>query len=120
MNLPIANPIPGELANPLVSLPITILRTRGVWMGNGVWKMDDGEPDKIEGRGIVYPTTPDELNALPEGERITKAITLFWSQTFHLNDRVEYEGEEYRVIHVDPWQKFAYNRAIAQVNQIER
>jgi hypothetical protein len=24
------------------------------------------------------------------------------------------------VIHVDPWQKFAYNRAIAQVNQIER
>jgi hypothetical protein len=120
MNVPFSDPIPMELLEPGVSQEITMRRQRGVWTGNGLWQSDDGEPYKITGRGIIYPTTPDELRALAEGERITKAITIFWSQTFHHNDRIEYEGEEYRVIYVDPWQKFAYNRAIAQVNQIER
>lgn len=120
MTVPYANPIPLELLNPGVSQEITLRRQRGVWMGNGLWQGDDGEPDKITGRGIIYPTTADELRALPEGERITKAVTIYWSQTFQPNDRLEYEGEEYRVVHVDPWQKFGYNRAVAQVNQIER
>jgi len=120
MILPYGNPIPVELLNPGVSQKITMLRQRGVWTGNGLWQSDGDGKDEITGRGIIYPTTPDELRALPEGERITKAVTIYWSQTFHHNDRVEYEGEEYRVIHVDPWQKFGYNRAVAQVNQIER
>ena len=117
MTVPYAAPIPHELLNPGVSQPITVLRVTGNWLGNGLWNPND-KATTINGRGILYPTTADELQALPEGERIRKSITLFWPDVFMIDDRIQYGGEEYRVVLVDPWQNFGYNRAIAQVTQI--
>ena len=112
--VPYAAPIPAELMNPGVSLPITVLRVTGEWMGNGLWNPTE-TAKTINGRGIVYPTTADELQALPEGERIRKSITAYWPDVFVIDDRILYDGEEYRVVLCDPWENFGYNRAIAQV-----
>jgi hypothetical protein len=116
MNVPFANPIPGQLMNPGAAQPITVLRLGGNWMGNGVWN-PNATAQTITGTGIVYPTTPNELQALPEGERVAKAITLYWPGTFEMDDRVEWCGEEYRVVFLDPWTSYGYNRAIARLVQ---
>jgi hypothetical protein len=118
MIVPYASPIPRELLNPGVSQPIRIERREGAWVGEGIWQ-DDASVAFVTGRGFIYPSTTDDLLALPEGERITKSLTLFWPKQFQMNDRVEYEGEEYRVVHIAPWQKYGFQMAIAQVNQIE-
>jgi hypothetical protein len=114
MILPYANPIPGELQNPGVAQTIRLERRVGQWLGNGVWE-EDAEASIITGRGIVYPSTTDDLVALPEGERTVKSLTLYWPKKFHMNDRLMYGGEEYRIIHIAPWQKYGYQMAIAQV-----
>jgi len=116
--LPFATPIPAELVNPGASQPIRLRRMKGQWVGNGIWQEDDGAPVTITGRGIVYPSSPDDLLALPEGERINKSLTLYWPQKFQMNDRIDYDGEEYRVVRVDPWSPYGYHRAIAQVKQL--
>jgi hypothetical protein len=116
--VPYAYPIPGNLIDPGVAMPITVLRRTGEWLGNGLWSPDDGSPATITGSGILYPSTPDELQALPEGERVAKSITLYWPAAFEIDDRIQYNGEEYRVIFVDPWNIYGYNRAIAKVDQI--
>lgn len=116
--LPYAAPIPAELMNPGVSQPIQLTRMSGQWMGNGIWQEDDGDPTTITGRGIVYPSNPDDLAALPEGERTIKSLTLYWPQAFQMNDRIDYDGEEYRVVRIEPWKPYGYNKAIAQVKQL--
>ena len=118
MNVPFSNPIPGQLMNPGAAQLIHLQRRKGQWLGNGLWSPDDGAPQLITGMGIMYPTTANELQALPEGERIVKAITLYWPQTFQIDDLVDYCGEQYRVVLADPWTSYGYNRAIARVEQL--
>ena len=117
MTVPYASPIPGGLVDPGVALPISVTRTTGQFIGNGVWQ-SAGSPETINGRGILYPTTADELRALPEGERVTKSITCYWALPFALGDLIVYGGENYRVVYRDPWTNYGYNRAIAQVVQL--
>ena len=119
MIVPYAQPIPALLETPGIAQPIVVVRYSGAWMGNGLWQPDD-EAKQIRGRGVVYPTTADELEALPEGERLVRSITLLWSKRFEKNDRVQHSGEEYRVVRVEPWTAYGYNKAIAQVVQLGR
>ncbi len=116
--LPYAQPIPALLAEPGCTQKIALNRRAGAWVGDGVW-LDDAEATVVTGRGIVYPSTADDLAALPEGERVNKSLTLYWAKTFLMNDRIEYDGEEYRVVKVEPFTKYGYNKAIAQVMQVE-
>lgn len=116
--LPYAQPIPALLQEPGCTQKITLSRRVGAWVGDGVWQ-DDAEATVVSGRGIVYPSTNDDLAALPEGERIIKSLTLYWAKTFEMNDRIDYDGEEYRVVKVEPYTKYGYNKAIAQVMQVE-
>ena len=116
--LPYAQPIPALLAEPGCTQKITLSRRAGEWVGDGVWQ-DDAEATVVVGRGIVYPSSADDLAVLPEGERTIKSLTLYWSKTFEMNDRVDYDGEEYRVVKVEPCTKYGYNKAIAQVMQVE-
>lgn len=118
MTVPYAAPIPSGLTDPGVALPISLVRHSGKWVGNGVWAEDNGNPVTVNGSGIIHPTTADELRALPEGQRVLKSITLFWPQGFVLDDRIQYGGEEYRVVLVDPYTNYGYNRAVAQVVQL--
>jgi hypothetical protein len=118
MIVPYARPIPGGLLNLGVSLPICLKRRRGAWIGNGLWQ-DDASETVINGRGIVYPSTNDDLLALPEGERIRKSLTLYWPNRFEMNDRIQHDGEQWRVIFVAPWLHYGYHMAIAQVTQLE-
>lgn len=116
--LPYAQPIPALLSEPGCTQPISLKRREGAYVGAGVWK-DDASVTTVNGRGIVYPSTSDDLAALPEGERTIKSLTLYWRLTFAMNDRIQYDGEEYRVVKIEPFTRYGYNKAIAQVNQIE-
>lgn len=118
MTVPYATPIPSGLTDPGVAVNITVVRHSGEWAGNGIWQEDNGDPITLTGAGIIHPTTANELRALPEGQRETKSLTLFWPQQFVMDDRIQYGGEEYRVIMVDPYDDYGYNRAIAQVVQL--
>jgi hypothetical protein len=112
--IPYARPIPALLETRGIAQIIRIMRYVGQWQGNGLW-MRCAEPTEIVHLGIIYPSTANDLDALPEGERIEKSVTLFWRLEFEMDDRLHYAGEEYRVIHVEPWQAYGYNKAIAQV-----
>jgi hypothetical protein len=114
--LPFASPIPAALLEPGCAQTIQLVRPSGVWLGNGLWQ-PDGNTQVITGQGILYPSTADDLLALPEGERIVKSITLYWTPKFVMKDRVMYAGEEYHVVRVEPWPQYGYYKAIAQVSQ---
>ena len=119
MIVPYAQPIPALLETPGVTQKITICRYAGAWVGDGLWQQTD-EAEVITHQGIMYPSTADELQALLEGERTVKSLTLYWRFPFAMDDRLCYGGEEYRIVKVEPWMAYGYNKAIAQVIQLGR
>ena len=83
MIVPYAEPIPALLETPGVAQPIMIERYTGAWANNGLWQRAD-KPTVITRRGIIYPSSADDLAALPEGERTEKSITLYWRLGFQV------------------------------------
>lgn len=75
--------------------------------------------------GIIQPSTPEELEQVPEGDRVKGALS-FHSETVlfetHTNapndpnagisDIIAWRGQSYRLIKVFPWEDFGYYKAI--------
>jgi len=80
----------------------------GAWV-DGVWQ--EGSPTVTEKRFSVHPTSPDDMDLLPEGRRSRRAYTLVGDagerlRTAHNGknaDRVEIDGEEYEAAAVQVW-----------------
>jgi len=115
--IPLTKRIPSLLRDTKISQTIIVDRPAGTGSYN-----DDGvfvgeTYMTITDKGVVTPSSMDDLLALPEGQRTEKSITLYWPQLFLVDDRVEYGGDEYRVVQAGTWQPYSYCKAIAQVNQ---
>lgn len=99
--------------------PFVISRDAGAWQA-GVWVPN---PQDVPSYGIIQPSTPEELEMLPEGDRVKGAFTFHSSNAiYHTgvnNDGVEstsdiiaWHGQNYRIVFVAPWQDFGYYKAI--------
>ena len=88
---------------------------------NRVTGADDTEP--IKATGNIQPASPDDMARLPEADR-PQRVKVFRSkalmQTGHDDgesythkDVLHYEGKEYNVLQVDPWEAWGMSFAYA-------
>lgn len=72
--------------------------------------------------GSLQPPTPEELDQVPEGDRVTAIIAIHCTQQIYetnvdhshgISDIVLWHGEKYRVIKVFPWNDYGYWKALA-------
>lgn len=108
--------------DPMFAQTFSILRSSGTWV-KGDWENIE---TAIQSYGAMQPATDRELQMLPEGDRISGALSVWSSAPLyttgtvgqndpnaHISDLILWHGEKYRVLGVKPWQDDGYYRAIA-------
>ena len=96
--------------------PITILRSTGAF-GLGGWKETTVQ---ISAFGIIAPAADEAIAQLPEADRVTGSLQLIIQQPVFetqierqgTSDRVQWNGNVYRVAGVAPWKDFGFYSAI--------
>lgn len=90
---------------------ITVYRKSGGYRdANDRW-VEGSETPITHSRTSVQPTTARDLQFLPEGERVDGALRIFDADPLYTVDEttgteadiVEYNGNRYRVVTVNPW-----------------
>jgi hypothetical protein len=87
--------------------PLTITRHQPGQYVKGIWQ--EGATETFEAYYSVQPTSPDDMQSLPEGRRERRAYTLIGDtplrsvQTTTNPDLVEIDGEMYEVSAVQEW-----------------
>jgi hypothetical protein len=79
----------------------------------------------VPGYGVIQPATPEELDQVPEGDRVKGSLSfhsecpLYETHTRGPNDKfagtsdvICYRGQNYRLVKVWPWEDFGYYKAI--------
>ena len=86
--------------------PLKVYRQSGGEYVNGIWQ--PGTETEITVRVSVQPSSPDDMELLPEGRRERRAYTLFGDDALlgvgdDNPDQVEIDGERYEVSAVQYW-----------------
>lgn len=63
--------------------------------------------------GIIAPAGKDAAKFLPEGTRLSQAITIFAGEKIGFGDRVPYLGLTYSVVHLQDYSQYGYYYAVA-------
>jgi hypothetical protein len=93
----------------------------GSWIA-GKWV---NETIGVPGYGVIQPATPEELEQVPEGDRVKGSLSfhseapLFETHTYGPNDKfagtsdvICHRGQKYRLVKVWQWEDFGYYKAI--------
>jgi hypothetical protein len=105
------------LTDPDFAQSFSILRSKGSFALGG-WS---NQTTTIKASGVIIPATAQELEQLPEGDRVV-GMMAFWSaqplyetrvgDTSGLSDIILWRGQQYRLAKVFPFQDFGYTKAI--------
>ena len=57
---------------------------------------------------IVMPTSPNDVQFLPEGERFLPSIKIYTVKPLKIGDLVDYLGETYKIKTVGNWKDYGY------------
>ena len=79
----------------------------------------------VPGYGVIQPATPEELEQVPEGDRVKGALSFHSEQPLYethttapndqfagTSDMVTWQGQKYRFVKLFPWEDFGYYKAI--------
>ena len=100
--------------------PLTVKRLEpGAWV-NGLWV--EGDETTIQVNVSVQPTSPEDMQSLPEGRRERKSYSLFGDTRLRSvedganPDRVVINGDDYEVVTSSEWRNgiLPHNRSIVQ------
>jgi len=89
--------------------PLTVTRYEPGAYDNDTGLWVEGETETFTASYSVQPTSPDDMQALPEGRREQRAYTLIGDtplrsvQATTNPDKVEVDGEKYEVSAVQEW-----------------
>ena len=99
-----------------------IMRSSGGSWQAGKWV---NETTGIPGWGVIQPSTPEELDQVPEGDRVKGMMSfhseapLFKTHTRGPNDKfagtsdiICWRGQNFRLVKVFPWEDFGYYNGI--------
>jgi len=100
--------------------PLTVTRLSPGAYVNGLWV--EGSEETLTVRVSVQPTSPEDMQSLPEGRRERKSYTLFGGERLRSvedganPDRVEINGDMFEVVLSSEWCNglINHNRSIAQ------
>jgi hypothetical protein len=105
--------------DPELAQSFLVLRESGGEFGEGGWI--PGRITEISMSGPVLPSSPAELQQVPEGDRVTEAKTFYCTAPLYttrktaLADMIRYPaigGDEYKVVHVFDRQANGFIKAI--------
>lgn len=57
---------------------------------------------------IVIPTSPNDVQLLPEGERYLPSIKVYTQEPLNIGDLVEYRGQTYKIKTAADWGDYGY------------
>ena len=102
--------------------PLTVRRKTGGGYEDGLWV--PGTVTEFTARYSVQPTSPDDMQSLPEGRRERRAYTLFGdtpllSVGVENPDLVSVDGEWYEVAAVQEWRNTLIPHTRAIVTRLE-
>ena len=92
-----------------------IRRQKGQWK-NGRYQV---APEDIKVTGIVEPTSGDDLEQLPEGDRVSGMMTFYTKEQVQLAldpqpaDHIICRGKVYKAVQVLDWSKHGFYKTIA-------
>lgn len=98
------------ITDPDFAQPFTVRRESGGHFGEGGWIA--GRITEIPMSGPVVPSSPEELEQVPEGDRVTEARTFYATRPIlrtresGLSDIIRWNGSDYRVVRV--WDRSAH------------
>lgn len=99
----------------------TVFRETGSWQ-NGRWISVE---TPIQMSGVITAASPNDLNQVPEGDRVTGTMCFYSQQEIFetrandpnvkdgTSDQILWNGYRYRVSSVMPWSDYGYYKAIA-------
>ena len=82
----------------------------------------EGDPVVIPTVGIITPANALEIQQIPEGDRLTASITVKTTVPLYVSrlglqsgvpDLIDWNGSQWKVSYVWPWQDFGYYKAVA-------
>lgn len=96
-------------------------KTAGSYDANGVYAETQSESFIY---ASIQPTSPDDINSLPEGRRQSKTYTLFTSSALRgiqdaNQEQVEIDDERYEIVKVQKWSNNILNHYMAIVTRLE-
>lgn len=96
-----------------------VLRPAEGYYEGGEWF--EGSESTFTIRSSVQPTSPRDLQLLPEGRRVVAAYTLYSKSVIREKDRITIYGDQYEVLKVFVWQNgiLPHYQAIASKMQEE-
>jgi hypothetical protein len=105
--------------DPAFAQSFTITRSKGGQFKLGRWI---NATQTVASWGSIQPPSPEELEMVPEGDRVTGMIVIHSSQPIYetnvnltngISDLVTWHDNQYRVMKVLPWQDYGYWKALA-------
>jgi hypothetical protein len=100
----------------------TVSRSSGEFAEGG-WV--EATPTTLTVYGPVIVSSPEDLQLIPEGDRVSGAMSFYSSerlyrthketdpQTSGTSDRITWNGEEYRIAGISPYMDYGYYKAVA-------
>lgn len=96
---------------------VTIIRTRGAFVAGG-WQA--AAPVNVASSGTIVPADAEALNQIPEADRVDGSLQFLTSQPIYetleklgaISDKLQWNGNLYRVQSVTPWKDFGFYSAI--------
>ena len=101
--------------------PFTIRRRIGHWEAGRFIAV----PEDTAVTGIVEPTNGDDLEQLPEGDRVSGMMTFYTKQPVYLaqdkrqSDEIIWRGKTYKAQHILNWSRHGFYKVIAALTEVQ-
>lgn len=104
----------------------TVMRTTGRFAEGGYVA---SAPCSLAFYGIIQPASAEDMQQVPEADRITGAMSFISEQRMYttrkasecktsgLSDTITWNGQPYKIVSVEPWKDFGFWKAIGTRQQ---
>lgn len=109
------------IADPDFSEPFVIRRRIGKWVAGRFI----ATPEDTAVTGIVEPTSGDDLEQVPEGDRVSGMMTFYTRQPVYLSqdkqqsDELIWRGRVYKAVQVLDWSRHGFYKTIASYVEVQ-
>ncbi|ALQ96937.2 hypothetical protein B398_07050 [Xylella fastidiosa 32] len=96
--------------NPRFAQRVQVLRRQGQYLPDGTWQQEYVLDTML---AIIHPTTPDDLQLLPEGERHHPSKKIMSQDQIDVGDVLLYQDTRWRITQLSNWSEYGYYHGIA-------
>ena len=114
--------VSGLVSDPDFAQNFTVLRAHGGRFIAGVWT--EGTAIGVKTKGVIYPSTEEEISQVPEADRVTGMVTFITKIRMYathittpsgdkgISDKVVWKENTYKIVTVMPYGDFGFFLAV--------